>query len=380
MIDRFTVVDAHAHYAYPVTSDSLDRVLLRSGADEVCLAALPGCRFLDATPDLLCYKLLHPHQTFVFGCLDCTAYQKQFGDLGKRHVKRAKQLLLAGCDGIKLLEGKPTMRRDFSIPDFDAPQWEAFWAYAEQTRLPILWHVNDPETYWSAAALPQHARDSGWGYGADDVNNEEQYRQVRAVFERHPALNVTLAHLFFLSADLPRLSNWLDAFPNLRVDLTPGVELYENLSHTPEEARAFLTKYQDRVQYGTDIGGRAVINGKLTALNERECLRRTEIINAFLCGKASVGVRADGDYLIGTEPFVLHGLNLPPDVLQKIYHDNFYAFIGCDAPKPVDPVRTLRLVRQLKRTLRSYARQKGVPPDLSAAESNERFLEHLLDQ
>ena len=92
-----------------------------------------------------------------------------------------------GCDGVKLLEGKPSMRRAFPIPDFDAPAWEPFWAFAEKTRLPLLWHVNDPEQYWDPSAVSAYAKSSGWGYGADDVNNEAQYAQVRAVLQEHPA-------------------------------------------------------------------------------------------------------------------------------------------------------------------------------------------------
>ncbi len=367
-------IDGHAHLAYPVSFDSLSGVLQKAGADAVCLLALPGTGRLDPTPDLLCYKLAHPETTFVFGCLDCTVYETDPAHCGDRFVRRTRRLLAMGCDGVKLLEGKPTMRRRFSIPDFDAPAWEPFWAYAERERIPLLWHVNDPEQFWNPDAIPPYARSSGWGYGPEDVNNEEQYRQVRTVLERHPLLNVTLAHLFFLSAQLPRLGEWLERFPNLRVDLAPGIELYENLSRTPEETRAFFTRFAERICYGTDIGGRAVLAEQITALDEQESLRRVEIMQSFLSGGGETEICADGRYLIQTRPFSLHGMAFDKELLQKIERDNFLAFVGADRPRRVGKAALFVSLFQLRRTLLRRAKRLGGQPDLSAVRHDCSFL------
>jgi len=372
-------IDGHVHYAWPVTGESLERVLELTGADTVCLAALPGTSRLDPTPDILCYKLAHPAATFAFGCLDCTVYERKPERCGKLAVQRVRRMLALGCDGLKLLEGKPTMRRAFPIPDFDSPAWEPLWAYAERTRLPILWHVNDPETFWNPETLPAFAAAAGWGYGPNDVNNEDQYRQVRAVLERHPDLNVTFAHFFFLSADLPRLSEWLTRFPNMRVDLTPGIELYENLSKSPDETRAFFARFADRIHYGTDIGSRAVLSETATALNESECLRRAQICGAFLSGKATLGIRADGDYLIGTEPFALHGLGLDRETLEKILSLNFLAFVGHARPRRVNVRAVIRACKRLRRTLIARSRRTGNSPDTRAVDSDRQYLTHALD-
>jgi len=373
-------IDGHAHYAWPITGESLERVLRLTGADAVCLAALPGTSRLDPTPDILCYKSAHPTTTFAFGCLDCTAYERRPERCGRRSVRRARRLIACGCDGVKLLEGKPTMRRAFPIPDFDLPAWEPFWAYAEKARLPILWHVNDPETFWDPDAIPPFARDAGWGYTDADVNNEDQYRQVRAVLERHKNLNVTFAHLFFLSADLPRLSEWMERFPNMRVDLTPGIELYENLSKTPEETRAFFERFSDRILYGTDIGGRTVLAETVTALNENESIRRAEICGAFLESKATLGIRADGAFLIGTEPFALHGMDFDADLLNKILSENFLAFVGADRPRRVNLRAALRACRRLRHTLINRARRTGRPCDTRAVDSDRQYFVHALDE
>ena len=374
MIDGIPVIDSHVHYAWPITQMSLTSALQENGADMVCLAALPGLARLDPTPDILAYKHAHPDTTFALGCLDCTAYESR-RDIGGYLVKHAKRILAAGCDGVKLLEGKPTMRRAFPIPDFDDAIWEPFWAFAEETQLPLLWHVNDPESFWDPARIPAFAAASGWGYGKDDVDNEAQYRQVRAVLERHPLLNVTFAHMFFLSAQLVRLAEWLDRFPHMRVDLTPGIELVENLSRTPEDARAFFEAYGDRILYGTDIGGRAVLNGAQMKLNERESALRRQYLSAFLIGSASVGVRQDDDYLVHAEPFVLHGLGLPRELLARILCDNFLSFIGCEKPWPVDVSLAVKECNRVRKALREDGARLGIRPDYRAVDASKRYFE-----
>ena len=53
---------------------------------------------------------------------------------------------------------------------------------------------------------------------------------MEAILERHPKIKFIFAHMYFMSAQLPRLSALLDAYPNMMVDITPGLEIYINLS------------------------------------------------------------------------------------------------------------------------------------------------------
>ncbi|MEG1523482.1 MAG: amidohydrolase family protein [Clostridia bacterium] len=376
MWNNLRVLDSHVHYAWPITPDSLTSILAKTDTDMACLAALPGCGRLNPTLDILAYKHRYPETTFAFGCLDCTAYGNK-KNLGVFFIKEVKRLLSLGCDGLKLLEGKPTMRRMFDIPDFDDPQWEPFWAFAEECQLPILWHVNDPEIFWDAIRIPAFAKSAGWGYGPDDVNNEHQYRQVRTVMERHPQLNITFAHMFFLSAQLIRLSEWLERFPHMHVDLTPGIELYENLSNTPDDARMFFERFCSRILYGTDIGGRATLNGTIMKLDEKESTLRVRYERAFLTDKASVGIRSDGHFLVHSDPFVLHGLGLPDEMLQKILYANFISFVGCESPFPVNVDLCIKECAHIRRTLRAYASGLELAPDFRAVEADKRYFEKV---
>ncbi len=143
----------------------------------------------------------------------------------------------------------------------------------------------------------------------------------------------------------------------MRVDLTPGIELYENLSKNPDESRAFFLRYADRIQLGTDIGGRTVIGGTAAELNETESLRRIDIINSFLESTDERLIEADGNYLIKTTPFLLRGLGLKKELLDQICCKNFLAFVG-DDPRTVNISALRRACRRLRRTLIKRAKSR----------------------
>ncbi|MFQ8832565.1 MAG: amidohydrolase family protein [Ruthenibacterium lactatiformans] len=252
--------DAHMHYS-DTHGPAFDAVRERHGVGACTLACIPQMGVCSTVPDALYYKAVHPEGTvYVMGGLERSAWFLHEGDaaaLGEDLVAQAGALLAAGCNGIKLLEGKPDIRRNFPIPDFDTPAWEPFWRWAEEQRVPILWHVNDPEEFWDASRINPYAKSEGWFYGPETINNEEQYRQVFAVLACHPGLRLQLAHLFFFSAQLPRLSALLRRYPEVRVDLTPGIELYTNLAGDIPAARAFFEEFGTRILYGSDIGSRA---------------------------------------------------------------------------------------------------------------------------
>jgi len=345
MFNGITILDSHMHYSQPIREESLIDVLDETGVDYALLAALPNISGHDPTADILMLKAHHPSRIFAFGCLSRMDYYHSHQTLSQRLIARVTQLLSAGCDGLKLLEGKPTMRREHPIPDFDNAVWDPFWTYAEETGLPILWHVNDPETFWDAKKASAHAIEEGWVYGPDIIKNEEQFRQVKEVLNRHRKLNICFAHFLFLAAQLPRLTEWMESFPNMRLDLTPGIEIYEELSQKPDESHAFLTRFHDRILYGTDSGGRAALS-RAHEINRKEIARRAEIVRAFLTQTGARTIRSDGDYLVGVKPFVMQCLGLKREILTSIFHTNFLHFIGRSAPAPVhmQEVQHLRTV------------------------------------
>ena len=368
-----SVFDAHVHYSLDLDPAAFVALLDATGTEKANLAVIAHGDRVSCTPEALALKALYPNRFTVFGQLDPCLYYRGGADMGARQAEYAASLLRAGCDGIKLLEGKPQLRKSLPIPDFDADCWDAFWAWCEAEQVPVLWHVNDPENFWDPEKVPAWAANQGWLYDESYINNEEQYRQVLAVLRRHPGLRVCFAHFFFLSAQLPRLADILERFPNVVTDLTPGIEMYENFSRTPEETRAFFERFHGRILYGTDIGSRFVYHGGGRPFNEKENLRRPEIVRAFLTNRESETVSADGNFVVGRPDFELMGLELEDERLREILSENFLRFLGAKA-RSVDPEAALALVARTRRELVSAAKLPGFVPDSRGLDAAERIF------
>ena len=291
-------------------------------------------------------------------------------------AKFVDNMRLCGCDGLKIIEGKPSMRRFMAaIPDFDLPCWEPLWNYLEKTQFPVLWHLNDPESCWGKPEdAPRHIRLGNELYDETFPNNEAQYAQMDAILQRHPNIKFIFAHLYFMSAQLPRLAALLDKYPNVMVDITPGLEIYVNLSQNMEEAAAFFEKYQDRILYGSDIGARCVLADGFAPLNEAECLARMEMIDGLLTPGTEQIMKEDGRYLINTDDFTLRGLSLSEETLNKIYWQNFQRYVGA-APAKVNPRRIIKECRRIRIMLKIMSFiDKGMSPDMTVAKDAMAFF------
>lgn len=367
-------IDSHVHYALPLEAEQLIAFMDKTGTDMANLVLVPDRKRLTAVPDALMAKAKYPDRFYVFTSFDVSEYYRHGKEIGKYMARFVRQMRLCGCDGLKIIEGKPSMRKFMAIPDFDLPCWDPLWEYAEQTGLPVLWHLNDPETCWDPENAPRHIRMAGELYDETYINNEVQYRQMENILQRHPNIKFIFAHLYFMSAQLPRLGELLDRYPNIMVDLTPGLEIYVNFSQNPQAAKEFLERYQDRVLYGTDIGARCVsADGKLP-FHEGECLARMEMIDALLRGDQEIPLEEDGRYLINTDPFVLRGLDLSEAVLNKIYWQNFQHYVA-STPAAVAPKRIVKECRRILLMLKIMRLiDRGLTPDTTVAKNAIAFF------
>jgi predicted TIM-barrel fold metal-dependent hydrolase len=319
-------VDSHVHLWDTGELERLVEVAAAVGTERMGLACIPQRDIVVANPPAFAAKAEHPDRFYVFGGLDHSEYWT-----GGRHKKpslaeQVDLLRAMGCDGIKMLENKPATRKELDIP-VDGPYFEPYFARVEETGFPVVWHVADPEEFWDPARTPKWARDRGWGYDATYVKKEQLYVEVERVLARHPRLKIMFAHFYFLSADLPRAAALLDRFPGVHLDLAPGIELLYNMSKDLPKARAFFTKYADRIVYGTDISG----NNTLA-----EARHRAGILQRWLETDEECRVPPGADFLLGPpEDGLMRGLKLPSKVVRKICRGNFERLVGAK-PRPLD--------------------------------------------
>ena len=369
-------IDSHMHYALPLEPEVLISFMDKNEIDKANLVLVPSKNRLTCVPDALMAKAKFPDRFYVFTSFDVSEYFRHGKEIGKYLAKFVDNMRQCGCDGLKIIEGKPTMRKMMgAIPDFDQLCWEPLWDYLEKTQFPVLWHLNDPESCWGPEEdAPRHIRLGNELYDDSFVNNEEQYRQMESILKRHPKIKFVFAHLYFMSAQLPRLATILDTYPNVMVDVTPGLEIYVNLSKNTEEASAFFEKYQDRIMYGTDIGARCVLADNAEALNEDECNARMDLIDGLFQPETNRVMKEDGRYLINTDDFLQKGLSISDEAVNKIYWKNFEKYVG-EVPAKVNPRLIKKECRRIMMMLKIMSFiDKGMTPDMSVAKDAVAFF------
>lgn len=369
MNDRFRkipVLDCHIHFGHPSLMDGLVEILDRNQVARFNLVCTPHRTRLSLTPDALYVKAHHPGRCYVFGGLDISPLFYAPQSCGDHFAGYVDRLIEMGCDGVKMIEGKPEMRKTLPIPPFDSPAYTPYWEKLEETGLPLIFHVNDPEEFWNAEKVPDWASQQGWFYGDGTyINNEAQYSEVLNVLQRHPGLKVIFAHFFFLSAQLDRLAGYLDRFPGMHIDLTPGIEMYHNFARSPEKTRDFFLRYQDRILYGTDIGAKALLSPPGGMIEPDESRVRVDLVRSFLEKEGAFQLDTAPGYLFGKFGGSFQGIHLPDAVLEKIYHQNFEKLADA-APRPLHSPAVIAECYRLKAILPSVAAgQAGDGPDYS---------------
>ncbi len=125
------------------------------------------------------------------------------------------------------------------------------------------------------------------------------------IAKAHPKTTFIFAHgLFMLENDegMEKLGKIFDKVPNVFVDLAFTHNMRQVAHYTVSKARAFYTKYCDRILFGTDVfAAGAGANG---FLNERKLLETDHVTNGLHGGPK------------------LQGLNLSDRVLNHIYYWN----------------------------------------------------------
>ncbi|MCC7153972.1 MAG: amidohydrolase family protein [Bryobacterales bacterium] len=198
----------------------------------------------------------------------------------------------------------------------------------------VLAHLAEPKSSWQ----PLNPEDPHYGYYKANPGwhmhlhpERPSYESIIAARDRmlaaHPKLRVIGCHLGSMEHDVEEIATRLDRYPNFAVDTAARVV---NLMLQPrEKVRAFLIRYQDRVLWGTDMmelawekPDAAVHRWETAYAREWKYFSTAETLTA--------GGRR------------VQGLELPPEILRKIFHDNALRWIpglknaSCCGGLPVD--------------------------------------------
>jgi predicted TIM-barrel fold metal-dependent hydrolase len=317
------ITDSHVHFVHPERMDEILVLMEAVPCTRFNLVCIPNPDATTHNPAALYFKQNHPKRTYISGALDYTVLADPEQAPG-RLAAQIPALKAQGFDGLKLIEGKPQVRKLLPYP-LDGPLYAKMWEVVEQEGFPVVFHIADPDVFWDAEHCPDWARDSGWDYSDGSYpSKEELYGEVENILKRHPDLKIIFAHFYFLSRDLERAARFLDDHPSTCFDLAPHLDMYLDFSRQPEATLDFFLRYHERIIYGTDTDTRTLVRGP-------DGVRFTQsvpqLIRSFL--------ERDGEFTMSNGKRY-HGLNLSREVLEKIYATNFQRMYGaCPAPLKV---------------------------------------------
>jgi len=123
--------------------------------------------------------------------------------------------------------------------------------------------------------------------------------------EAHPGTTFILPHVANKAEDLGRVSRLLDEHPNVVIDFSARID---ELGRQPYSAHDFFIKYQDRILFGVDMPVSPQVYRTYYQLLET----RDEWFDyPDYIGRYGVYTR-----------WKLYGLDLPDEVLRKVYAEN----------------------------------------------------------
>jgi predicted TIM-barrel fold metal-dependent hydrolase len=333
------IIDNHTHFDLLESHDQFLSDMDGAGVGPFCILVIDRSHI---APDsykfahALWMKHRHPNRCYVFGALDFAGmFDDHRPEPNIPFVKQVQTMMEMGCDGLKLLLGKPD-RRKWTGQPLDGAVYTPVLNLLEETGFPILWHVGDPPEFWDRNKIPQWAKIHDWWYDATHPTKAQIDKEIANVIQRHPRLNVTFAHFFFMSDHLKEAEELLKKHPNIRFDLAPGIEMNHNFTANWEASREFFLRHADRILYGTDSG----------MMDQGTSPDRPKMVRRFIDTRDEIVVPTDPCFTPDDRPN-LRGLGLPESATRKIFHENFRAFVGRDNPKPLNPSLLKKFLKEL---------------------------------
>lgn len=305
---KFPFIDIHNHQGNMNTSDFKDLIAKMDALNMAVMINLSGRGFRSSGDHL--EKSIeninnrYPNRFVLFTNVD-------FNDIDNpewtaRTVKQLEADIKRGAKGLKIykslgIHNKDSKGNRISIND---PRIDAVWAKCGELGVPVLIHSADPKPFWD----PIDNQNERWlelklhpgrRYDETFASWETIIAEQHDVFRKHPKTIFINAHLGWYGNDLGKLGELMDKYPNMLTEI--GAVIAE-LGRQPRAAKAFFTKYQDRILFGKDSW----------VPDEYETYFRV--------------LETDDEYFPYHKRYHafwrMYGIGLPDEILKKVYYKN----------------------------------------------------------
>ncbi|HEY44684.1 MAG TPA: amidohydrolase family protein [Anaerolineae bacterium] len=316
---RFPVVDAHNHLGGNFGGGWINRpveelIEVMDQAEVEILVDLDGGwgedileRHLDH------FKARAPDRFIHFGGVDWDPWPNMGNQFSEWAAARFRDQVHRGAGGLKIWKGFGLSIRDDAdmLVAVDDPRLDPIWETAADLGVPVVIHVADPVAFFESL---NHTNER-W----EELNAHPEWHSPSPPFPnfisiieslarlvlRHAETTFIGAHVGCYAENLGWVSDLLERAPNFYVDI--GARIAE-LGRQPYASRKFFLQYPDRILFGTDMPA----NVERYHLHYRFLESDDEYFNYDLEDPPTQG------------RWRIYGLDLPDEVLQKVYYENAY--------------------------------------------------------
>ncbi len=297
---KFPVIDCHVHVVARTPQEvaewvnTMDEVGIEKS---IVLTGVTGAVF-DAYVEL--FSKAYPDRFLLYCGLDRTDIDHP--DYPDRAVAELVRCHNKGACGVGELSDKGSgFTHDNALPRNkrlhpDDPRLAAFWDKCAELKMPVNLHVADHPSCWTPLDVYQERTPDYQHFnqfGKEVLSFDELITIRDRILQRHPETIFIACHLGNQGHDLGKLGLAMEKYPNLYLDIS--ARDYE-IGRSPRASTRFLTKYKDRILFGTDQG------------REKSMYQ----IHWRL-------LETDDENIVGRVGWRYYGLELPVHVLESLY-------------------------------------------------------------
>ncbi len=248
----------------------------------------------------------YPGRFLVFTQLDWSKIDDP--DFSRLMVRQIDDSVARGARGLKVLKdlGLGVRDKTGTLIPVDDPRLDPVWEECGRLGIPVFIHTGDPEAFFHPTDAKNERYEElvdhpDWSfYGAGFPGLEALLEARNRVVARHPGTMFVSLHMGW-PENLEWVAHSLAQYSNLYMEF--GAREAE-LGRQPGATRKLFLTYPDRILFGSDSGS----DEKMY----RNYFRWLETADEYL---EYYGYPEQGRWKI-------YGLDLPGEVLEKIYHRN----------------------------------------------------------
>jgi predicted TIM-barrel fold metal-dependent hydrolase len=190
---------------------------------------------------------------------------------------------------------------------------EPVWDAVAAADVPVTIHVADPIAFFEPLdarneRLEELLANPDWWFGdrARFPAFEAIVESLESLIARRSDVTWIGAHVLCCAEDLSWVGRMLDTYPNVYADVAARIA---ELGRVPRATRELIVRHPDRFLFGTDA---FPPDGEVYAVHRR----------FFETGDEHFPYDSDPDEVPSQGRWTISGLELPPDVLERVYSTN----------------------------------------------------------